>query len=92
MLTVAFGCSTDLDSLTCDADLGRPFGGAVEHALFDLLHVGDVSGLDDGEHLLNQLKDFRFVPLADLHAIFENHDDVLGSVLRPVFGALLCCS
>ncbi|TNN59003.1 hypothetical protein EYF80_030741 [Liparis tanakae] len=79
-------------TLTCDADLGRPFGGAVEHALFDLLHVGDVGGLGGGEHLLDEFEDLWLVPLADLHAVFENHDDVLGSVLRAVFGALLCCS
>lgn len=82
-----------LDStLTCDTDLGRPFRGAIEHALFDLLHVSDVGGLDDGEHLLNEFEDLRFVPLADLHAVFKNHDDVLGTVLRTMFGALLCCS
>lgn len=75
-------------TLTCDADLGRPFRGAVEHALLDLLHVGDVGGLEDGEHLLNEFEDLRLVPLADLHAVFKNHDDVLGSVLRSVFGAL----
>lgn len=52
----------------------------------------DVGGLDDGEHLLDQFEDLRFVPLADLHAVFQNHYDVLGSVLRTVLGALLRCS
>lgn len=75
--------------LTCDADLSRPLGGAVQHALLDLLHVGDVRGLYHGKHLLDELEDLGFVPLADLHAVLENHDDVLGPVLRPVFGALL---
>lgn len=78
--------------LTCDADLGRPFRSAIKHALFDLLHVGDVGGLGGGEHLLNEFEDLRFVPLADLHAVFKNHDDVLRSVLSAVFGALLSCS
>lgn len=78
--------------LTCDADLGRPFRGAIEHALFDLLHMGDMSGLGDSEHFLNEFKDLRFVPLADLHAVLQNHNDVLGSVLRAMFRALLCSS
>lgn len=79
-------------ALTCDADLGRPLRGAVEHTLLDLLHVGDVGGFDNGEDFLDEFEDLGFVPLADLHAVLKNHDDVLGSVLCAVFGALLCCS
>lgn len=47
--------------------------------------MGDVSGFGDGEHFLNELKDLWFVPLADLHAVLKNHDDVLGSVLCTMF-------
>lgn len=79
-------------SLTCDADLGRPLGGSVQHALLDLLHLRDVGGLEDGKYFLNELKDLRLVSLADLHAVLQNHDDVLRPVLCTVFGALLCCS
>lgn len=85
------GCSTN-SLRTCDADLGRPLRGAVQHALLDLLHLGYMSSLDDGEHFLNELKDLWFVPLTDLHTVFKNHDNVLGSVLCAVFGALLSCS
>lgn len=73
---------------TCDADLGWPLRGAIKHALFNLLHLGHMCRLDDTEHFLNELKDFWFVPLTDLHAILENHDNVLGSVLCTMFGAL----
>lgn len=51
-----------------------------------------MSSLDDAEHFLNELKDLWFVPLTDLHTVFKNHDNVLGSVLCTVFGALLSCS
>lgn len=85
------GCSTN-SLRTCDADLGRPLRGAVQHALLDLLHLGYMSSLDDAEHFLNELKDLWFVPLTDLHTVFKNHDNVLGSVLCAVFGALLSCS
>lgn len=78
--------------LTCDADLCWPLRGAIEHALLDLFHVCDVSWLHHSEHFLNQFKDLRLIPLTDLHAVFKNHNDVLGSVLCPMFGALLCCS
>lgn len=77
---------------TCDADLGRPFGGAIEHTLFDLLHLGDMGGLGHGEHFLNEFEDLRLVPLTDLHAVLKDHDDILSSVLRTMLGALLCCS
>lgn len=82
-------CAVSDSARTCDADLGRPLRGTIEHALLDLLHVRDVRGLHDGEHLLNEFKDLGFVPLADLHAVLKDHDDVLGSVLCAVLGALL---
>ena len=78
--------------LTGDADLGRPLGGAVQHALLDLLHLGAVGGLVQSEHLLDLLEDLRLVPLPDLHAVLQHHDDVLRAVLRAVLGALLRCS
>ena len=75
--------------LTGDADLGRPLGGAVQHALLDLLHLGAVGGLVQSENLLDLLEDLGLVPLADLHAVLQDHDDVLRAVLRTVLGALL---
>lgn len=77
---------------TCDADLRRPFGGSVQHTLFDLLHLCAVCRLIQGKHFLYQLKDLWFVSFSDLHAVLQDHDDVLSSVLRPVFGALFCSS
>lgn len=60
--------------------------------MLDLFHLCAVVLLVDTEHVLDLLKDLRLVPLSDLHAVLEDHDDVLGSVLSPVFGALLCSS
>lgn len=77
---------------TCDADFCRPFGGPVQHALFDLLHVCGVCRLVKGKDFLDQLKDLWFVPLSYLHAVLQDHYDVLGSVLCPMFGTFLCSS
>lgn len=75
--------------LTSDADLGRPLGCAVQHALLDRLHLLRMRGLGHGEDLLDELEDLGFVALPDLHAVLEHHDDVLRPVLCPVLGALL---
>lgn len=77
--------------LTSDADLGRPLGRAVQHALLDRLHLLRVRSLGHSENLLDELEDLRFVALPDLHAVLEHHDDVLRTVLSPVLGALLRC-
>lgn len=78
--------------LTRDADFGWPFGGSIEHTLFNLFHMGDVGGFENSKHFLNEFKDLRFVPLTYLHAILKDHNNVLSSVLCAMFGALLCCS
>ena len=78
--------------LACDADLCRPFGSPIQHALLDLFHLRAVRCFVEAEHFLDLLKDFWFVPLSDLHAVLQDHDDVLGSVLRSMLGALLCSS
>lgn len=78
--------------VTCDADLGRPFGRAVEDALFDLLHVGYMGGFWHAKHVLDQLENLWLVPLSDLHAVLQDHDDVLGPILGSVLGAFLCSS
>lgn len=75
--------------LTSDADLGRPLGRAVQHALLDRLHLLRVCGLGHSEDFLDELEDLGLVALPDLHAVFEHHDDVLRPVLCPVLGALL---
>lgn len=77
--------------LTSDADLGRPFGRAIQHALLDCLHLLCVRGLGHSKDLLNEFEDLGLVALPDLHAVFEHHDDVLRPVLSPVLRALLRC-
>lgn len=74
---------------TCDADFGGPFGRAVQHTLFDSLHLLCVGALGDGEDLLDQLEDLGLVALTDLHAVLQHHDDVLRAVFRTMLGALL---
>lgn len=54
--------------------------------------MGRMGCLDHGEHLLDELEDLGFVAFADLHAILQDHDDVLSAVLCTVFGALLSSS
>lgn len=78
-----------LRGLTSDADLGRPLGCSVQHALLDCLHLLRVCSLGHREDLLDELEDLGLVALPDLHAVLEHHDDVLRPVLRPVLGALL---
>lgn len=74
---------------TCDGDLSRPLGGAVQDALLDSLHVLAVDGLANDKDLADKLKDLWLVPLPDLHPVFHGHDDVLRAVLSTVLGALL---
>lgn len=76
-------------SPTCNGDLGRPLGGAVQDALLDGLHVLAVDGLTNDKDLADKLKDLRLVPLPDLHPVFHGHDDVLRAVLSAVLGAFL---
>lgn len=68
-------------TLTCDGDLGGPFGGAVQHALLDALHVLGVNHFRNDEHFPDLLKDLGLVSLADLHPVFHSHDDVLRPIL-----------
>lgn len=74
---------------TCDGDLGRPLGGAVQDALFDGLHLLSVDSFTDDKDFPDQFKDLWFVPLSDLHPVLHGHDDVLGLVFRSVFRTLL---
>lgn len=74
---------------TCDADFGRPLRRPVQNALLDLFHLSPVARLGNVEHFLDQLEDLRFVTLTDLHAVLQDHDDVLRPILGSVFRALL---
>lgn len=78
--------------LTSNADLCWPLGGSIKHTLLDLLHLHAVGLFVDTEHVQDLLKDLRLVSLSDLHAVLQDHDDVLGPVLSPMFRALLCSS
>lgn len=77
--------------VTFDRDLSGPFGGSVQHGLFNSLHLLSVVQLSDNEDGANGFKDLRLVPLTYLHAVFHGGDDVLVSVLCTCFTALLRC-
>lgn len=74
---------------TCDGDLRGPLGGAVQHALLDGLHLLSMNGFADDKNLPDELKDFWFVPLPDLHPVFHGHNNILSPVFSSVLGALL---
>lgn len=74
---------------TCNADLGRPLGGPIQHCLLGHLQVAVEFLLGHVEHLLDDFEDLWAVLLPDLHPLLHGHDDVLGLVLSSVFGAFL---
>lgn len=78
--------------MTCNGDLRGPLGGAVQHGLFNGLHLLGVVEFGDAEDSADGLEDLGLVPLADLHAVLHGRDDVLVSVLGARLTALLCRS
>lgn len=48
-----------------------------------------MNGFADDKNLPDELKDFWFVPLPDLHPVFHGHNNILSPVFSSVLGALL---
>lgn len=74
---------------TCDGDLGRPLGGAVEDTLLDGLHLLSMNGFADDKHLPDEFEDLWFVPFPDLHPVLHGHNNILSAVFSSMLGALL---